>query len=98
MEHNIQQAKISSFTYRNWLIDIHEEYCTALFYIQFVECKKDFYASITGDFTKVLNSLNTIPWKYVKAKSVDPSEFDYKPITIQDGNGTKPISDLKENR
>ena len=98
MEHDIQQAKVSSLTYRMWLVDIYEEYCTALFYIRFEECGKQFYASITNDFDKILDLLNKVPWKIVKAKSVDPSEFDYKPIIIQNGKNGMPISDLKENR
>lgn len=100
VEQDLHSVKMASLIHRSWIIDLYEEYCTALFYITFQECSKNFYASITKDFMTVLSSMKNLVWKSIEANSIYPSpiNFESERIFIRDGIDGTPIADFKQNK
>ena len=100
VESDLHAVKMASLVYRSWIIDLYEEYCTALFYIKFKECEKDFYSSLMNDFKDVLSKLIGLVWESIVANSINPPpiDFDMEPVFIQDGKNSSPIEDFKRNK
>ena len=100
VERDIHNAKMESLIHRSWIIDLYEEYCTALFYIQFEECEMDFYSSITQDDMSVLSKLDDLGWDTIVQNALykPPSDFEEVEIFIEDGIDGTPIADFKQNK
>ena len=100
VERDIHNARIESLVYRSWIIDLYEEYCTALFYIQFEECENSFYSVITQNDMSVLSSLAKLEWDAIveNAAYKPPTYFKEVEINIEDGVHGTPIADFKQNK
>ena len=97
LEEKSKDMKIASINQRTMVMVLFEDFCDALFYHRFSQCKEDTVPAMSDRFDEILEKLNFIQWDSITTHDTlpfNPTTFNGKRIELQ--NDT--ILNFKLNR
>ena len=99
IEDKINGLKIASVNQRSMVMVLFEDYCDALFYHRFLECKEDTVPFMSDDFDMILEKLNFLQWDTITSIQhlpTIPQVFTGRRVVIED-NEKYQITNFKRN-